>query len=492
MNAVIALCHFCEQHGPSVMFCTEKGGLPPQKETGLDALPEVSSSQEIPLGTSYPDSVMSADFSRPCSRQNSVNKSSLCQACRSLPDGHKGFISYDGKTEEVFVSSQHPQNPNVFGKVRQACVRSVSSEVCPGREGPIFYGDENEGYVLSYTFPIKDSLARGFKRQYSIIVVMMDRIYLIQSWPFLVECISKIIAYFQKCAVSVYNSEHAECPQRNTRLKSSLSKTVTPQNFRSNRSSHSNARALVELTGDEKLYSYLHSSFTWLIRACKLRWKENVIYNPPTLEKLSLDENDQTIASSIGSGFKFLSLRHMREVLQPPRFRAIVWHLLIGNQVIWHGLQSAVISAIHTLKNILPKGCANIAEWTTTIPTDKNLIGMPCLLSFKNVRTKDYVIVEVLWKNGIEFKWNSSCVIPEKGPSLLEKLEVALANENLSNEVVLQCLLCLKQEWINKTEILRKFVTDKRNKDDTTDLLQNCLFCNDDDVKMMKFWLTSS
>lgn len=25
MDAVIALCHFCENHGPSVMFCCEKG-----------------------------------------------------------------------------------------------------------------------------------------------------------------------------------------------------------------------------------------------------------------------------------------------------------------------------------------------------------------------------------------------------------------------------------------------------------------------------------
>ena len=23
MNAVIALCHFCESHGPSILFCTQ-------------------------------------------------------------------------------------------------------------------------------------------------------------------------------------------------------------------------------------------------------------------------------------------------------------------------------------------------------------------------------------------------------------------------------------------------------------------------------------
>lgn len=34
------------------------------------------------------------------------------------------------------------------------------------------------------------------------------------------------------------------------------------------------------------------------------------------------------------------------------------------------------------------------------------------------------------------------------GPTLLNKLEVALSNENLSVDVVSHCLLCLKEEWM--------------------------------------------
>lgn len=34
------------------------------------------------------------------------------------------------------------------------------------------------------------------------------------------------------------------------------------------------------------------------------------------------------------------------------------------------------------------------------------------------------------------------------GPTLLNKIEVALCNENLSVEVVSLCLLCLKEEWM--------------------------------------------
>lgn len=494
MNAVVALCHFCEQHGPCVMFCCERGGIPipVQSEAHLDPLIENSPSQEVTPGTSFTETIMSADLSKPSSRQSSMKKS-LCQACKSLPDEHKGFVSYDKQAGEVFVSSQHPSNPNVFSKVRQACVRSLSCEVCQGKEGPILFGDENDGYVLSFTFFIKDSLARGFTRWYSIIVVMMDRIYLIQSWPFLVESIQKIIDHLQKSAISVYSLESADCSQRSARMKTSLSsKTVTPRSFLSSRSSHSNARALVELTGDQNLYSYLHASFTWIMRAGKLRWKETISHMPPTYEQIPEICQDTELTDQC-----FLSLRHMRETLQPPRFRAIIWHLLIGNQVIWFGHKPTVESAVRILKGIMPKDCAKYEEWSKVCAKNINVVGMPAFTQANKPWTKDYITIEVVQKrpgrfidaNNIEMKLTSTCTIPEKGPSLLEKLEVALSNENLSDEVVQQCLLCLKQEWINKTKILHKFFVDKRNKEDTTHLLQECLQCNDDDVKLMKYWL---
>lgn len=77
------------------------------------------------------------------------------------------------------------------------------AQVCPGREGPIFFGDEQQGFVFSHTFFIKDSLARGFQRWYSIITIMMDRIYLINSWPFLLGKIRGIIDELQGKALKV-------------------------------------------------------------------------------------------------------------------------------------------------------------------------------------------------------------------------------------------------------------------------------------------------
>lgn len=39
------------------------------------------------------------------------------------------------------------------------------------------------------------------------------------------------------------------------------------------------------------------------------------------------------------------------------------------------------------------------------------------------------------------------------GPTLLNKIDLALANENLSVEVVSHCLLCLKEEWMKLVKV---------------------------------------
>lgn len=51
------------------------------------------------------------------------------QGCRSLAGGHPGYVSHDKETSIKYVSHQHPNHPQLFSIVRQACVRSLSCEV---------------------------------------------------------------------------------------------------------------------------------------------------------------------------------------------------------------------------------------------------------------------------------------------------------------------------------------------------------------------------
>ena len=53
----------------------------------------------------------------------------LLQGCRSLQADKPGFISNDKEAKVRYVSSQQPHQDELFSIVRQACIRSLSSEV---------------------------------------------------------------------------------------------------------------------------------------------------------------------------------------------------------------------------------------------------------------------------------------------------------------------------------------------------------------------------
>uniref|UniRef100_H2YJQ8 Folliculin n=1 Tax=Ciona savignyi TaxID=51511 RepID=H2YJQ8_CIOSA len=519
MEAVMALCHFCEQHGPSVMFTCEKVLNQCKQYTNTPDIPSEGKDFEPTHGNATP-----IDSHHP---PLSMRKTDLCQACRSLPESDKGFISCDDENGMNFISTQHPHNPEVFRLVRQACVRSLSCEVCPGREGPIMFGDDKHGYVISYTFYVQDNLARGLKRWYSIICIMTDRVFLIQSWPFLVGCIQKIIKYMQRCADAIYKIESSEAPQYRSKYTPRSGHVVTPHNFRQHRGDNSNARALIQLTGNPDLYPYLHTAFTWVMQACRKRFKEKIVEGPKLDDEIS--DSDQysvrtrletpaNLASPNSSGGNpiFKSLRHMREVMQPHWFKAIAWHLLIGNQVVWKGDDKELItSALNVLKDLLPHGCVKLLTNSDQYVncSKANLLGLTeaAIIPALNVRcSENFILVETVRKNhpksnqlypslepgnimnGVEFKVTNRCVIPEKGPEILNKLEVAIANISLSAEVVKHCLICMKEEWMNKAKILYKFtMVDNRDKEDTNWLIHECLQCGDDDLRLLTFWLTA-
>lgn len=51
----------------------------------------------------------------------------------------------------------------------------------------MLFGDDENGYVMSYMFKLKDSQARGEARFYSFMMLMTDRVYLISCWPYIVR-----------------------------------------------------------------------------------------------------------------------------------------------------------------------------------------------------------------------------------------------------------------------------------------------------------------
>uniref|UniRef100_H3CRN3 Folliculin n=1 Tax=Tetraodon nigroviridis TaxID=99883 RepID=H3CRN3_TETNG len=477
---------------------------------------------------------------------SATQREEMCDGCRSLPASHPGFVSIDDETGIRFLSHQHPRQSQLFSVVRQACVRSLSCEVCPGREGPIFFGDEQHGFVFSHTFFIKDSLARGFQRWYSIVLVAMDRIYLINSWPFLLRHLKLTIQSLQSTALKVFDSEQGVCPQRAVRMNSAFSPAVFPHQRSGNA-----ARSLTSLTQHPNLWASLHSSFSWLLKACGSRLTEKLLEGAPTEDTLVLiekqtEEQEEEIncwdgadggtspserhqsESELGHDFlgddakldelpgpKFTSLRHLRQVLGAVEFRQLAWHVLMGNQVIWRGADPSLIqSAFIVLKSLLPVGCVRSVPYSAQYEEAYkcNFLGLsPDVPIPAHVSSSEFSVLVDLSSDrsgqnsaadhddaasSYQFRHQQRQYAAHRqaGPTLLNKLEVALSNENLSVDVVSHCLLCLKEEWMNKVKVLFKFSkVDGRGREDTQKVLALLGATGpgeEDNVRLLKFWMT--
>ncbi|XP_054499753.1 folliculin [Agelaius tricolor] len=555
MNAIVALCHFCELHGPRTLFCTEVLHSPlPQGAGSGDISGQNEQAEEEEGGIQMSSRIRSHSPAEGASADSSSpgpKKSDMCEGCRSLAGGHPGYVSHDKETSIKYVSHQHPNHPQLFSIVRQACVRSLSCEVCPGREGPIFFGDEQHGFVFSHTFFIKDSLARGFQRWYSIITIMMDRIYLINSWPFLLGKIRGIIDELQGKALKVFEAEQFGCPQRAQRMNTAFTPFLHQRNGNA-------ARSLTSLTNDENLWACLHTSFAWLLKACGSRLTEKLLEGAPTedtlvqMEKLadlkeesegwdgSEEEEKPSSQPDVVEGQElsksspetslvpdcnswnvahrrlsvFRSLRHMRQVLGASAFRMLAWHVLMGNQVIWKAQDMDLVqSAFDVLRTMLPIGCVRIIPYSEQYEEAYrcNFLGLsPHVHIPPHILASEFaVLVEVraatrssLYPtlfddeqslNKYEFLVTSGSPVAADrvGPTILNKIEAALTNQNLSVDVVDQCLVCLKEEWMNKVKVLFKFTkVDSRPKEDTQKLLSILGAAEEDNVKLLKFWMT--
>ncbi|XP_033278549.1 folliculin isoform X3 [Orcinus orca] len=476
MNAIVALCHFCELHGPRTLFCTEVLHAPlPQGAGSGDGPGRGEHAEEEEGGIQMSSRLRAHSPAEGASAESSSpgpKKSDMCEGCRSLAAGHPGYISHDKETSIKYVSHQHPNHPQLFSIVRQACVRSLSCEV--------------------------------------------------------------------------FEAEQFGCPQRAQRMNTAFTPFLHQRNGNA-------ARSLTSLTNDDSLWACLHTSFAWLLKACGSRLTEKLLEGAPTedtlvqMEQLAdLEEESESWGSSeAGEEEKegaegreptkcpadssllsdcgnwqprklsvFKSLRHMRQVLGAPSFRTLAWHVLMGNQVIWKSRDADLVhSAFEVLRTMLPVGCVRVIPYSSQYEEAYrcNFLGLgPHVQIPPHVLASEFaVVVEVhtaarsslqpagcedepsLSKHEFVVTSGSAVAADRAGPTILSKVEAALTNQNLSVDVVDQCLVCLKEEWMNKVKVLFKFTkVDSRPKEDTQKLLSILGASEEDNVKLLKFWMT--
>lgn len=500
MNAVISLCHFCELHGPSVLFVTQAFHEPHDPA----AEPDVQQPK-----------MCYGSASGRC-RASSTNMPVSCEACQSL-DPKQKFLCNDNEGRISYLSAQQAIQHDVAALVRQACIRSLSCEVSPGKEGPVFFGDEIRGHVLSYTFFLKDAQARGFHRWFSISVIMRDKFFLLNSWPFLVENIQTLVSALQAKAAEVYECEQAECPQRALRL--TAAHTSSDGKHQQQRMS----RSLMELTADKEVFTWLHLKFTWLLKAGADRLVEKIVEGLPTHDLFNHQDTEdgftlltakqihspvlelEASASHDANPFAPVvhNVRHLHEILGPTAFLSLAYSLMVGRQLILRGKPSGLIASIASCLTVLvPRSC-----YRAVLNSDQylglsycNILGVepqvavpqpsPDVLRLDVLQPDDHAEQSDVKKYTYKITWADK--LPRKCPTVLLAMEKAIENTKLNDSALHYHFIALKQEWLGIVKVVQHVQQwNPGQPQDVTSLLQ-AMGAQEQDQGLLEFWGASS
>lgn len=531
MNAVIGLCHFCELHGPSILFYTQpfhcSNHTPDQVLNGVAASPSLCgiSQNRLHSGSFSKETVKKDDEKQKVRRTSSGSRHTTCEACRSLNHGEPGFLSIDKESHISYISMQYPEEQELYSILRHACVRSLSCEVCPGREGPIMFGDEASGYVFSYTFFLKDLQSRGFQRWYSLICVMMDRIYLANSWQFLISNFKSIIDDMQSKAEQVYKTEHAEKPQREALLQP-RNAFMTPDQFRRARGGQV-YRSLMQITKDKNIFQNLHQSFSWILKASGQRFTEKLLEGPP-VEDYLYDEDEveppleelQAMALSpypdSSEGPVFESIGHVYKVLGDRNFHVVAFHVVRGDQLVVQGENEVTVkSMLKVLKQFIPAGCFRALYYEKEYQDSWrcNFLGLSLgvEIPFHVLQSQLFVQVKIIDKeNGGEsaetsskshfsfcensfdsyqFEVSGNSVGNE--PTYLKHIMKALRNNTINRSVFDLMLITAKEQWMGKVKVMFKFSKSGVRTTKEKDRLLEVLQAKSEDEILLKYWMTS-
>lgn len=113
MNAVIALCTFCEMHGPKVIFATQT--------YRTYKSPESAEENNEKLKFYGPKDVLRHQNNSDTSSCDSINNQRECEGCKSL--GNIKYLSNEHETRTSFLSAQQPLTQDIGNLVKHACVR---------------------------------------------------------------------------------------------------------------------------------------------------------------------------------------------------------------------------------------------------------------------------------------------------------------------------------------------------------------------------------
>ncbi|CAB0028932.1 unnamed protein product, partial [Trichogramma brassicae] len=386
---------------------------------------------------------------------------------------------------------------------RQGRRGSLSCEVHPGKEGVCYFGDESRGHVLSHTFSLKDAQARGLRKWCSFIVLMKDKQYLLNMWPFLVDNLKEIIRELQEFAIKKYNAEEAECPQRVVRLANG------------DKSSNKLSRGFSEITNEKNVFVRVHMWFVWILSAGARHF----------VEVLPLSLIDEEIDFNLGvslesdKGFTLLNakspvnlnvenqipdfkdfidlnpvsvLRKLKNKVGFDQFRQLLYATLIGTQILIRGSPAETLESLYGLCSLVPRACQIVrvgakeyidSKSCNFISVDTSVaVPFPCAA----VCRLDILPEEHLTEGNKSHVVRWTGQLPAKLPTLQIKLEKALGNDKLTDTVLHVHFSTLQEEWSNISKVVHA-MRGRGHRGDLTSLLIS-LGAGPQDRKLIDGW----
>ncbi|KAG2195316.1 hypothetical protein INT47_000469 [Mucor saturninus] len=301
MNALIALLHFCEVHGPCVVYCTQTIHQTPSSGSTLDINIPALKTMNLDGETAALPPLRKNSL---CSTPQKTTSSATCAACtaqlplvntgQSITEAKSLFTLDQDDPSIKYIGTKAPQQNHLYKAVRLACVRSLTAEFCQGRDGPVLFGDDENGYVMSYMFKLRDSQARGEARFYSLMMLMTDRVYLISCWPFLVSAFRSMALNLQERANTVFQKEKENNRQQSYHSSITRRTPISSQDPFFRRKSNTALRSLVDLLGIKDIYAQIQAQFSYTLKLSSRK----------RMEKLTLGRSESALYTKLKAEYQ--------------------------------------------------------------------------------------------------------------------------------------------------------------------------------------------
>ncbi|CAD5211544.1 unnamed protein product [Bursaphelenchus okinawaensis] len=491
---------------------------------------ESSSSQSPPLGASssyldngkqpevYGDADLSADI---------VDEEARCAACTSFGNG-VGIVSNDHEAQTSYVSTQVPINDRVYQLVKQTCVRSLSVEISSPlyveptysinpkviksedfeKEGAVLYGDQENGYTLSYTFKLKDAKARGFQRSYSLVVVSMDHYMLLNNYDYFLNGFAAIITRLQNRAVSVFTMEQDS--GGDVALATAVNRIgFLPTTFFPKKFCLDTSRSLTTIVGNNEIYNVLHRQMLYLLRTQTSLLRDTVLEGVPTQDMLvamerdyhPLDETD--VITSFSSEQTVNHIRTLRYLsrrladMDKEFLTHLIWCLVVGDQLIVRSEDNLTKKLfLFAFAHLLPMGCVKITS-NSSVYVDSyksNLVGcqMDTVIPTEELTAAFVITLKSAADNivdsidGFDIVVDNVPKTEKRKPKIVDRYFKTLTDPDINEQVLLSVISSTRSEWLNHAKLVFQ-LSRQREKIDLDNVL-SIVGCTENDSPVLRFF----